>query len=100
MAKYDVHFSCGHTETKELYGKVSIRMERIAYWERWGVCSACYREQKEMEAAANCDEVEMYYGDYKKNYPNCRTKTGSYDGDKKTVIVYVPKDAGAGRSAS
>ena len=31
MAKYDVTYACGHTETVNLYGKTSER-ERKIYW--------------------------------------------------------------------
>lgn len=89
--KYYVNFSCGHTEMKELFGKTSEREKKIAYWEKYGICSRCYREQKEIENSIDCDEVEMLYGDYKRNYSNCKTKAGSYNGETKTIIVYVPK---------
>lgn len=89
--KYDVKFSCGHTETKELFGKTSERENSIAYWEKYGICSCCYREQKEIEMKISHDEVEMFYGEYKRNYPNCKTKPGSYNGTTKTIVVYVPK---------
>lgn len=91
MAKYEVKFSCGHVETKELFGKTTERYKRIEYWEKFGICSCCWREQKEIENSIDCEEVEMYYGDYKKNYPNCKTKSGSYNGTTKTIVVYVPK---------
>lgn len=91
--KYTVNFSCGHTETKELFGPVKDRLSRIAYWERCGVCTCCYNEKKAAEMAINFDEVEMFYGDYKKNYADCKTKNGSYNGKTKTIIVYVPKVA-------
>lgn len=89
--KYTVNFSCGHTETVELFGKTSDRERKIAYFEKYGVCSHCYREMKEMEKANGCDEVEMFYGDYKKNFSDCKTKAGSYNGLTKTIVVYVPK---------
>ena len=89
--KYEVKFSCGHVETVELFGKTSERERRIKWYEESAVCSDCYREQKRMEMLATCEEVEMYYGDYKKNYSMCKTKAGSYNGTTKTIIVYVPK---------
>jgi hypothetical protein len=92
--KYTVNFSCGHTETIQLFGKTSERERKIAYFERCGVCSCCYREMKEMEKAIDCEEVEMFYGDYKKNYANCKTKSGSYNGTTKTIVVYVPVNGG------
>lgn len=89
--KYDVKFSCGHEETIELFGKGTERERKIVYFEKYGVCSCCYREMKEMEKAAGCKEVEMFYGKYKKEFANCKTKAGSYNGETKTIIVYVPE---------
>lgn len=91
MAKYEVNFSCGHTEVKELFGKTSERERKINYWEKYGVCTSCYREQREIEMLINHNEIEMSYREYKTSYPQLKTKSGSYDGIKKTVIVYVPK---------
>lgn len=89
--KYDVNFSCGHKETIELFGKTNERERKISYFKKYGVCSCCYKEQKEIEKSIDCEEIEMYYGEYKKNYSNCETKAGSYNGETKTIIVYVPK---------
>ena len=89
--KYDVTFSCGHVEVKELFGKVDDRKKRIEWWERNCVCSECYRVQKEIEASLDSDEVEILYRDYKKDYSECRTKSGSWNAEKKTVIVYVTR---------
>lgn len=91
MGKYDVKFSCGHTETVQLFGKISERERRIAWWEECGVCDRCYREQKELANSVGCEEVEMLYKDYKTNYSACKTKAGSYNGKTKTIIVYVPR---------
>lgn len=56
MAKYDVRFSCGHTERKELFGAEKDRQSKIAYWEKSGVCSECYRKEKEQEAVRFAQE--------------------------------------------
>lgn len=93
--KYNVRFSCGHTETKELFGKVSERERRIAWWEQSGICTNCYLEQKAIENAIGHHEVEMFYGDYKRDFAKCKTKPGSYNGTTKTIIVYVPDEAPA-----
>lgn len=37
-------------------------------------------------------EIEMFYGDYKEKYPDCKTKFGSYNKETKTVIVCVPEN--------
>ncbi len=58
MAKYDIKFSCGHTETKQLFGKTKDRDWQIKKWEESGLCSDCYRKsiedarEKANEAAA------------------------------------------------
>lgn len=88
--KYDVRFSCGHTETTELFGKTADREARIKYFETVCVCKACYKEQKNIEASIGCTEIEMSYREYKTSYASCKTKAGSYDGTKKTIVVYVP----------
>jgi len=87
MAKYNVTFSCGHTETKELFGSERERRAKIEYWGKSGKCTECYEKEK----YADCDEIEMSYAEYKKNYTDCKTKSGSYDAKRKTIIVYVPK---------
>ncbi len=47
MAKYQVTFSCGHTEEKALFGPVKDRERKIEYWEKYGTCSECYKTQQE-----------------------------------------------------
>jgi len=87
MAKYNVTFSCGHTETKELFGSERERRAKIEYWGKSGKCTECYEKEK----YADCDEVEMTYAEYKRSYANCKTKANSYDNKNKTIVVYVPK---------
>jgi hypothetical protein len=87
MAKYNVTFSCGHTESKELFGSERERRAKIEYWEKSGKCTECYEKEK----YADCDEIEMSYAEYKRNYADCKAKSGSYDAKSKTIIVYVPK---------
>lgn len=90
--KYEVKFSCGHTETVELFGKNADRQRKIAWFEESGLCSKCYAEQKSAEMAEGFDAVEMFYGEYKEKYSDCKTKPGSYNRETKTIIVYVPKE--------
>ena len=89
MAKYNINYSCGHMKVVNLFGKETEREKKIKYFENYGICYDCYREQKEIEKSVGCDEVEMSYKEYKTNYANCNTKAGSYDGERKTIIVYV-----------
>lgn len=88
--KYEVKFSCGHVHTVELFGKTSDRERKIEYFERYGICPDCFREQKNIENRRGCEEVEMSYREYKLNYTDCKTKSGSYNKSTKTIVVYVP----------
>lgn len=92
MAQYNIRFSCGHEETRDLYGKTCERENKIAYFEKYGVCTKCYIDMCNAENAEGCKEVEMKYTDYIRNYKDCKTKGGSYNGETKTIVVYVPKE--------
>ena len=96
MAKYEVNFSCGHTERIELFGKVSERERKIEYFEERGICSECYKEQKKIEIEVAAEKAglvatEMTYREYKNKYPTAKTVPGSYNGETKTIVVYVSK---------
>ena len=43
MAKYEVKFSCGHTQVIELFGKDKDRQRKIEYFEERGLCKDCYK---------------------------------------------------------
>jgi hypothetical protein len=49
MAQYDIHFSCGHTETRQLFGKTKDREWRISEWERSGLCSKCWEAERQRQ---------------------------------------------------
>ena len=89
--KYMVKFSCGHTEQVELFGKAADRNKKIEYYEKSGVCPACYADQKEVEKSIGCTEVTMSYRQYKTDYSDCKTVSGSYNGNDRTITVYVPR---------
>ena len=84
--KYWIKRTCGHEEQIEVFGKTSEREYRIAAEEK-KVCRKCYESEK----YADYDEIKMSYAEYKRNYTDCKTKSGSYDAKSKTNIVYVPK---------
>ena len=42
--KYDVTYSCGHTDTVELFGKTEDRDRKLHWMETEGMCPDCYRE--------------------------------------------------------
>lgn len=51
MAKYEVKFSCGHTQVIELFGKDKDRQRKIEYFEERGLCKDCYKAMiQEIEA--------------------------------------------------
>lgn len=86
-----VIFSCGHDEPYEFGVSKGTELERkIRYFSEKGLCSECYRKAQEAKKAYNCNEVTMFYGKYKREYSDCKTKWDSYDAKKKTVVVYVP----------
>mgnify|MGYP001771141093 CR=1 FL=1 len=93
MAKYTVKFEqCGHEGVVELFGKNEQRARKIEYISKYHLCPECYKEMKEAEKAENCEEVEMKYYEYKKNYAGCKTKADSYNRREKTIVVYVQKE--------
>lgn len=79
--KVEVTRSCGHVQTIEVFGKASERERKITWYETTP-CRDC--EMKE-----TCEAVEMHYSQYKNEYADC--KTGEYNKETKTIIVYVPK---------
>ena len=50
MAKYDVTYTCGHTETVELFGKTSERERKIKWMEGNCLCPACYKAEQQAKA--------------------------------------------------
>lgn len=52
MAKYEVTFSCGHTDTVQLVGPVKERERKIKWFEESGLCPDCFRAQREAERKA------------------------------------------------
>lgn len=49
MAKYEVNFSCGHTEIVQLIGSYKDRDSKIAWMKEHGICSECYKAKKAKE---------------------------------------------------
>lgn len=43
MAKYEVKFSCGHTETVTLFGPKDKRQKRIEWLTQNGTCTQCWK---------------------------------------------------------
>ena len=49
MAKYEITFSCGHTETIQLVGKISERERKIEYFKNHGLCSECLEAERKRQ---------------------------------------------------
>lgn len=56
--KYEVTFSCGHTETVDLIGRVKDRESKIKYFEEKGLCSECYKKAKEEQKRKEREEAD------------------------------------------
>lgn len=63
MAKYDVTFSCGHTETIQLFKKETERKRRIEWLEKYGICSECYKsflDAQAEECKKKCNDIGLF----------------------------------------
>lgn len=93
MAKYDVTFSCGHTQRIELYGKEVDRRKKIEYFEREGLCSDCYkktlRSPEEPVIENGC--LVLDYAEHDANGTR-RVKTGYKEGQMTYREVPPEKD--------
>lgn len=54
MAKYDITYSCGHKGEITLFGKISERERKIAWYENTGLCPEC----KKIETIKLADKLE------------------------------------------
>jgi hypothetical protein len=59
MAKYDVTYSCGHTETVQLYGSNRERDQKIRWYEKSCLCSKCYAEKQAADRAAELESAKI-----------------------------------------
>lgn len=98
MAKAKATCKCSKCGT--VFTKTKIVANRAAAheWEAWAeehfnLCPDCYAAQKEAELAKNHEIRDMHYAEYKKNYSECKTVSGSYDAKTKTIKVFVEKKA-------
>lgn len=58
MAKYDITYSCGHTETVQLYGKMADRERYIKWASEHKECSACRAADREAAKAAAAERAK------------------------------------------
>lgn len=85
--KYIVKRACGHEEEVQIYGSAADRERKLKWYEETE-CKECWK----LSQVSDCEEVRMSYRDYKTQYADCKTKTGSYDAAEKTIVVYVPRE--------
>lgn len=85
---------CGKTFTKT---KICYNRREANDWEAWAeshfdTCPDCYAEEKQAKYAATHVYKEMHYGEYKRNYSDCKTVPGSYNSKTKTIKVYLKNE--------
>lgn len=88
--KYNVTFSCGHTETIILYGKTEDRERKLEYYKQEGLCKKCFQAQQNDPYSKT---IRVNYKDYKEHYANFKTIQNSYDPETRTIEIKVPKDS-------
>lgn len=59
MAKYNIRYSCGHTEERPLFGKHEERERIIENAEKHGTCSACRKAEARIAAEATEAALEL-----------------------------------------
>lgn len=89
MAKYNITFSCGHEEERDMLGKSIDRERKVKYFEEEGLCSKCYNQKKREQLSKDHVVIQMPYGEYKERY--FLYFTGEYDEETKNIEVYIPK---------
>lgn len=57
--KVDITFSCGHEGTIEVFGKAEERERKIKYLKEFGLCSACYKAEKQAEEKSFAVKYEL-----------------------------------------
>lgn len=57
--KVDITFSCGHEGTIEVFGKAEEREQKIKYLKEFGLCSACYKAEKQAEEKSFAEKYEL-----------------------------------------
>ena len=58
MAKYNVKFSCGHCEEKQLFGKETERSRYIAWAGKEGICTVCGKANRDAESSEMIAAIE------------------------------------------
>lgn len=58
MAKYDITYACGHTETVQLYGKIKDRLDYIEWAKENQICHECRKADREAAKAAAAERAK------------------------------------------
>ena len=98
MAKYQVTFSCGHTQVVELFGKTSDRERKISWYERSGVCSDCYKAEQDAKRQANidvCSALPALTGSDKQIAWATKIRADKYNMFKGTRFDYIKNETSA-----
>ena len=98
MAKAQVVCTCKKCGKTFVKVKDCHNRREADNWEAWAathydVCPDCYAEAKEAQYASTHTIKEMHYGEYKRNYSNCKTVPGSYNKVTKTIKVYLNNES-------
>ena len=59
MTKYQVKFSCGHIQEVQLFGKYEARNRKIAYYQKCGICSECYKKNLAEHIAKYIEKYQL-----------------------------------------
>lgn len=90
MAKEFFKYACGHDGEADLIGKYKDRELKLE-WLKTLNCDHCQGKIDIEKAKERGDELKtVHYSAYKNDYDNCKTVSGSYNPDKKTIMVIIP----------
>ena len=97
MAKATVVCTCKKCGKEFTRTSMCSNRREADNWESWAsshydVCPECYAKEKEAAYAANHVVREMHYSEYKRNYSDCKTVSGSYNPKTKTIKVYMKNE--------
>ena len=77
MAKYDVTYSCGHSDTVQLYGPGRDRERKIEWMEESGLCPECYKAKMRAQRDAAHKEAGEKAASYLSTRPELPALVGS-----------------------
>lgn len=77
MAKYNVTYSCGHSDTVQLYGPGRDRERKIEWMEESGLCPDCYKAKMQAQRDAAHKEAGEKAASYLSTRPDLPALVGS-----------------------